>query len=386
MQKRRFASEQRGARNHRGDCRGLYTTLCLFTSQMVTTHSRRGLRIFLSSVQEGIHDPLMIARYVVAPVNHILKKQIQNLENLDYISKEAAVTLKLKWLVRQILFKRMLEIVGTFGWQPDCEYTSTNQKDFVEWIVGKHSTWGIKQPKGIVGVTQIAFQAYALKMEDEKLFEIFKSNKGAKILDGKGVFIDKKAAAKFVDNDYGLKKENNVGTYVRDILEGRTPIDHAYAMNAWQTPSTKAKRKATKEAVAVAPTKEKVVAPPEEEATSETRKSGRIKTKSVSYSEAAAVDLEEEEKDETPPAKKAKTGKTCDNCTSLADAVKKLQQKAEGDVLTPTVLLKKVEKVLQDHVPGIGTIMLLAEEEDMSEDESAEEEDMSEDESGDNNE
>jgi hypothetical protein len=41
---------------------------------MVTTHSRRGLRIFLSSIQEGIHDPLMIARYVVAPVNHILKK------------------------------------------------------------------------------------------------------------------------------------------------------------------------------------------------------------------------------------------------------------------------------------------------------------------------
>jgi hypothetical protein len=101
MQKQRFAAEQKG-RGHIGNCLGLYATLVLFTSQMLTREARHGLCKLLES---GMPDPLLFARYVIAPVNHLLFPQIVILKSAGSIAPDAVVGLKLFWLTQQILFK-----------------------------------------------------------------------------------------------------------------------------------------------------------------------------------------------------------------------------------------------------------------------------------------
>jgi hypothetical protein len=345
MQKRRFAAEQAGKRVHKKDCTGLYSTMCLFTSLMVTKEGRKSIRKFLCSEQDGVHDPLLLARYVFAPINHILHHHLLHLTNKLFVSKEAQVQAKLKWVVRLILAGRMLEILGEKGLQPDCQYTSDYQKKFMGWIVGPDSTWGLKHPKGIVGVTQMAFQAYAVKMEDEHLFEVFLQ--GTKPWNMDGLFKQEEDLRAFLLDDYGLKPANHIKTFVDEIIQGKRPIVHQYATQAYDKSLKTRVKNVTSKKAGLKTTGLDLI---NDMATEATRTSGRKNKHSENYAEASAEDDEESEAGEKPP----KRARFVRSWAALARGVEQL--KVESVRLTKNQLIERMETLLGECVPGVGKV------------------------------
>jgi hypothetical protein len=132
-------------------CVGLHATLCLFTSQFMTRSGCQGLRKFINSSMENIHDPAMLARYVIAPVNHLLLSQWQILLARHNIPVDAPPWQKLNWIGRHVLFSQILSILDKYGLQPECQYTSDHdQKELVRWVV-EDSPWGKKQSTRCTG-------------------------------------------------------------------------------------------------------------------------------------------------------------------------------------------------------------------------------------------
>lgn len=340
MQKQNFAAEQRG-RGHDGDCRGLYTTLALFTSQMVTRESRRGLRKFLASDREDIHNTSLFARYVLAPVNHIVLTNTASLKKKEKIPVEAAVSLKLYWLTRAMLVKRMSGVLAEHGWQPAWKHHSVEQRDCVAWVVGRTSPWGLKYPKtGVRGITQLVFQAYAHSMAKERLFRTFLQSED-KLMDGRGIMKKDTDETAFIADDYGLAKENDFRSYMGRVLLGTKDIGPPYIMSAFKRsllPPAKRKRGPSNK----------------ETDPSEVRRSKRGSTKAGKYTENS--DEEDDPSDNDTETKKKV--KTCSCCTDLATAFQDLESKS--DQLTAEKIVRKVQKLVNKHVPGLGSIVLLA--------------------------
>jgi hypothetical protein len=217
MQKQRFAAEQEG-RGHAANCLSLYTTLTMFTSQMVTRNGRKGLRKFLLSGMKDVHEPLLLARYVIGPANHLLNAQTKVLKANHRIAEDPAVSLKITWLARQILFKKMLSILDVYGWEPTVHYKSNDEMECMEWLISKQSR-GSQKVMGIRGVTQLAFQAYAHKMANAPLFTVLREGVERRI-DGKGVIMDQKHLDEFIADDYGFNPKNNITKYIQNVKKG----------------------------------------------------------------------------------------------------------------------------------------------------------------------
>ena len=365
MQKQRFASEQTG-RKHIGNCLGLYATLVLFTSQMVTREARRGLRKFLSSSMKDIHHPILFARYVIAPVNHILHSHITVLKTKNHIAIEAGVGLKLYWLTRQILIQRMLSVLDTYGWEPECVYKINDEKHCMEWVVSKQSNWGCKHTTGIRGVTQLFFQAYAIRMkQSNNLFEDLTGR--TKLLNGKGTFNNPDASKTFIDNDFGLGKEGNLSKSMHSVIIGDDSIDHKYAFDAW----TASRKKSPKPRRKAAPSKKKdsnkedtkeegdktevpTAEVPNEQDDSR-RRSTRVSTHTSGYAEVTNVEEEETQANDDP---KQKRQKSCLHCVRLAAGVKELQ--GRSDELTAERIIHEMEDLLREDLPGMDDVLLLA--------------------------
>jgi hypothetical protein len=224
-----FQSVGKGAERN---CIGLYSALGFFTTLFITRHGRRGLRQFINSSMANIHDPEMLARYVLAPVNHILIPQRQFLQTRKSISVDAAPWQKLNWVTKHILFKRMLGILSTYGLQPECNYQTDHQKEFIEWIV-KDSQWGHTQKDGFRGVTQMVFLQYARDMAPKSLYESLTVTSKSR-LTGEAVFRETVHRDNFIEDDYGLKTSNNITDHFKSIIEGTKAFEHEYLMEAFQ--------------------------------------------------------------------------------------------------------------------------------------------------------
>jgi hypothetical protein len=351
MQKKRFAAEQKG-RGHIGNCLGLYATLVLFTSQMLTREARRGLRKFLESGMSGVHDPILFARYVIAPVNHLLYPQIADLKTKSCIAPDAVVGLKLFWLARQILFKRMLTILDSYGWEPKCVYKSNDEELCMEWVVSKQSPWGCKFETGIIGVTQIVFQSYGLRMQKATLFASLRGGE-SKLIDGKGIFKADEYLKRFIADDFGLNAQNNLPKIMHSVINGKEALGNETILTAWRG-SPRKKRARRKD-----PPSKATASKAEGPGAAGVRKSKRTTNEKGFYMEEKP---EEEEKEEEIATSQPKKPKICPSCTSLATAVKELQN--ASDQFTHTKIIKEMEKLLKEHIPGMEDVLLLVDEDD----------------------
>jgi hypothetical protein len=360
----------------------LYITLGLFTSQMLTREGRHGLRKYLQSSMQDIHDPIMIARYVMAPVNHILNAQIATLKATSAIAGDTATALKLYWLVRQILFKRMMEILSKKGWQPTCAYKDKKEEDCMKWLVTKDSNCGAKHEQGIRGVVQLAFQAYACSMAKKPLFAIIR-DADTRRTNGFGVFKEDDDRLKFIADDYGLGRRNDLTDYIERILEGQNVIGHPHALKMHsiskrKPPSTKRKTPPTsnKGGKAKAPKLAAEDDPDDQvEGTGNLRRSGRAATPKSAYAETS--NEEEEELDNRPvPEKKPKK---CPGCDGLTECMKILQKKSVR--LTDRAIINKAQDLLRMYIPALSDLRLRPEahgeaDHDKSEDDNSDDDAM----------
>ena len=177
----------------------------------------------------------MLGRYVIAPANHIIfhhKIMMQNETRLQ--TDPASVAQKVTFMTCQLLIARMLLILANVGLQPAMDSLSNDSKEFMKWIVGRDSPWGACHPKGIVGLTQLAFQAHAVKMVDDDLFAGFPPG-GDWILKGTTcTFKTPELATHFIQDDYGLKKANNITAYIHKIINGKEPFVLPAANNSFE--------------------------------------------------------------------------------------------------------------------------------------------------------
>jgi hypothetical protein len=206
-------------------CIGLYTALSIFTSQFLTRSGRKNLRKFVNSSKLDIHDPQMLARYVLAPVNTVVTPQQKLLRHQDAISEEVQIWLKLFWNARHVLIDHMLYILTEYGLEPDCKYKTATKKSFVDWVVDE-SPYGKKEKHGIKGVTQVIFMEYARRTGCQNLFSTLCDNPGKHQLTGKALFKEDSDRDKFVGDWYGLGKDNNLKAIFGDIITGKIDIDH----------------------------------------------------------------------------------------------------------------------------------------------------------------
>jgi hypothetical protein len=374
----------------------IYTTLTLFTSQMLTREGRHGLRKFLGSGMKDVHEPIMLARYIMGPVNHILAAQTAVMKAKDDIPSDAAVSLKITWLVRQILFKRLMEILDTYGWEPDVCFKSKEEEQCTLWITSKHSKYGARYSTGIRGVTQLAFQAYGRSMSKSTLFAVLRADTDNRRIDGRGLIKDQTHLKEFIADDYGLNPDNNVGKYIKRVIQGEEAIGLPYALAAWKeslaktgsskrktTSSTKEGKKAkTSESVSEASPIQAVAggdplqaeepkegAPIQAEAGGNSlqatapRRSNRASTYTGDYTEQP--DLEDPELEDNSPQPTKKKG--CVTCICVTDAIAELSERSEK--LTPFEIVKEMETVFDKHFPALGKCLLLADDVDPNEEE-----------------
>jgi hypothetical protein len=333
----------------------------------------------------------LIARFLMGPANHILRAQTALLKVTDRIPSDPPVTLKITWLVRQILLKRMLEVLDTIGWQPDIQYKSKEEEDCVQWVISKESKWGKKYTMGIRGITQIAFQEYARRMAKDNLFAVLRDGDTRRI-DGKGVIRDRNHLDAFIADDYGLIPRNNLGQYISRVIKGDEAIGHPYTLAAWRRSQTKPATKKRKtpsadeeggEAMtsevaaegdpmqgggadnpvpAVGRTSETIpllsVAGTDQAQAGKLRRSGRASAYTGGYTEPKEVQETETDVISTP----VKHKRNCVNCNGITDAVKELTTRSEG--LTPFQIVKDLETIFDEYLPDLGKCLLLATDED----------------------
>jgi hypothetical protein len=342
-----FQSVGKGAERN---CIGLYSALGFFTTLFITRHGRRGLRQFINSSMANIHDPEMLARYVLAPVNHILIPQRQFLQTRKSISVDAAPWQKLNWVTKHILFKRMLGILSTHGLQPECNYQTDHQKEFIEWIV-KDSQWGHTQKDGFRGVTQMVFLQYARDMAPKSLYESLTVTSKSR-LTGEAVFRETVHRDNFIEDDYGLKTSNNITDHFKSIIEGTKAFEHEYLMEAFQkaksgtTPRKKKSPKKADSTEATTPTQQTHTDNDTSVASGELRKSERQleQGKKRDYTEE-----EPEDEGSVTDNRTAKRSKKCQRCAGLVAKMRELERLA-GD-LTKDKIVETLQNALAGNLP-----------------------------------
>ena len=346
-----FQSVGKGAER---TCIGLYSALGFFTTLFITRHGRRGLRQFINSSMKNIHDPEMLARYVIAPVNHFLIPQRSLLIQKKSIAVDAAPWQKLNWVTKHILFKRMLGILSTHGLQPECKYQSDDQKEFMRWIV-EDSVWGRTQKDGFQGVTQVVFLQYAREMVPANLYETLSVPSKSR-LTGEAVFRETEHRDLFITDDYGLKTSNNITDHFKSIIEGRKAFDHEYLREQFKkaksgaTPRKKKSPKKADSTEATNPTQQNKIDNDTTVASGTLRKSERQEQKGQKrdYNEERTKDATDEEGAVTEQRGTKRT-KTCQHCTSLVSALRELERQA-GD-FTKDKIVESLQKALAEKLP-----------------------------------
>jgi hypothetical protein len=344
-----FQSVGKGAER---TCIGLYSALCFFTTQFITRHGRRGMRQFINSSMENIHDPEMLARYVIAPVNHILIPQRNLLIQKKSIAVDAAPWQKLNWVTRHILFQRMLGILSAHGLQPECEYISGDQKEFIRWVV-EESDCGRKQKDGCMGVTQMVFLQYARNMAPANLYETLSVPSKSR-LTGEAVFREKEHRRLFINDDYGLKASNHINEHFKSIIEGRKEFEHEHLLEQFTKAKSgkkprkrvSPKKKATTEETITKPQPEPDIATPG--APTELRKSVRQEGGPPKHYLEDDTNDEIQEEGTVTDERGAKRTKTCQHCTSLVSALRELETQASD--LTKDKIVERLHNALGENL------------------------------------
>jgi hypothetical protein len=367
MPQARFASDTGRAAKHdedRTDCIPLYTALCLFTSQFMTKQGRGILKKYVDSSTENIHDPHLLARYIIAPVNEIIDPNLDALKSRKLITKESSVSSKLRWVSRHFLVSKMLHILVVAGLKPEFKHMDDYQRDFMSWIVGKKSAWGPRHRCPIVGVTQIAFLCYAEKMKNETLFKTLQDHKMT--IDGK--FKTPAGAVQFKKEDFGFGKENSIDKFVQNIITGKAPIKHIYAFEQFEkylhppppkkrTNKAGPKRTGEDEDEELPEPEMKDVGPEVDDKTEpqvdkdvtednkrRTRSSDKEKTAKPDYEETSENEQESTVQDESNERAQKKP-KTCHDCIILATMSAKIQEAGTTD---PKDIVAELQRILND--------------------------------------